>query len=229
MSESHAPKGTYRASLADMKYGRSTNDKEVMEYIIDVQISTHDIRRKSIFNYFSGGATKYSEEQLLKMGFNGDFENPRVDQKYYDEGFDVYNSHEEYDDGKGQGPRLTEKWNFSRGSFVKPATDSDRASASQRWRAQYGAAATPKPATPPAAPKGPPPAASKGPPPPAPVAKYTKERAWDEWTANIPVANIDVDFWNKCVNVIGQGRDESKFTEADWKKLGGMHVEHPPF
>jgi hypothetical protein len=228
MSDSHAPKGTYRANLADMKYGRSTNDKEVMEYIIDVQISTTDIRRKSIFSYFTGGATKYSEEQLLKMGFNGDFENPRVDQKYYDEGFDVYNSHDEYDDGKGQGPRLTEKWNFSRGSFVKPATDSDRASASQRWRAQYGASSAAKPSTPP--PTAPP--ARKGPPPAAPAAatpKYGKDQAWEEWAGNIPDDKIEVSFWNKCVNTIGGGRDESKFTEADWKKLGAMHVEHPPF
>lgn len=222
MSQNLTPAGTYKAKIAELKFGESGKGTPQFEAIIDVLVSTNDVRRKSVMLYMSDKSAPYSEEHLRRLGFNGDFEQPAFAAEWYSDEYpmEVYVKHETYTNDKGE-QRETERWNFSQNSRTRPASSTVAAQAAQRWRAQYGASTTPKPAAPPAAPKGP--------PPPAAAPKYTKDRAWDEWTANIPAANIDIDFWNKCVNTVGQGRDESKFTEADWKKLGGMHVEHPPF
>lgn len=218
---SQTPKGNYKARLADMKFGQSTNGKDVMEYIIDVQVSTSDIRRKSIATYFSGGATQYTEERLAILGFNGDFENPAVAAKWYGDDYplEVYCDYQQYDDGKGGGPRDVEKWGFSRGSSAKPATDDAKAAMSQRWRAKYGSApASTPPATKPSTP--PPAAAPKGPPPPVEPAGdvWTKDRAWAHYDAEFE-GKVNADHWTKVVQQVGEGRHERTFTSDDWKKV----------
>jgi len=217
------PEGTYAAKLADMKFGQSTNGKDQMEWIVDVQVSTTDIRRRSIMGYFTGGAAQYTEERLHAMGFNGNFEQPACDPKFYTEGCEVYVKHEPYDDGKGGGPKMLEKWAFSRTSRTKPATDDAKASMSQRWRAKYGSAPaaqapTPKPPVTPA-----PPVTPKGPPPPVePVPckddVWTKDRAWAHYEAEYE-DKVNNDHWIKVVQEVGAGRHERTFTSDDWKKV----------
>lgn len=214
------PEGTYPAKLADMKFGQSTNGKDQMEWIVDVQVSTTDIRRRSIMGYFTGGAAQYTEERLHAMGFNGDFEQPACDPKFYTEGCEVYVKHEPYDDGKGGGPKMLEKWAFSRTSRTKPATDDAKASMSQRWRAKYGSAPaaqapTPKPPVTPA-----PPVTPKGPPPPVEPAGdvWTKDRAWEHWSDEYG-AKLNPDQWKKVVQGVLNGRTEKQLTSDDWKAI----------
>jgi hypothetical protein len=230
MSQNLTPPGTYKAKVAELKFGESGKGTPQFEAIIDVQVSTNDVRRRSIMLFMSDKAAQYSEEHLRRLGFNGDFEQPAFAPEWYADDFplEVYVKNETYTNDKGE-QRDAERWNFSSNSRTRPASSTVAAQAAQRWRATNGSAtpaakpSTPPPATPPAR-KGPPPAA------PTPVTpKYGKDQAWEEWAGNIPDDKIEVSFWNKCVNTVGGGRDESKFTEADWKKLGAMHVEHPPF
>lgn len=218
------PEGTYAAKLADMKFGQSANGKDQMEWIVDVQVSTTDIRRRSIMGYFTGGAAQYTEERLHAMGFNGDFEQPACDPKFYTEGCEVYVKHESYDDGKGGGPRMLEKWAFSRGSRTKPATNDAKAAMSQRWRAQYGSAPVARPsAPPPVTPASTPPTTTptpNGPPPPVEPAGdvWTKDRAWAHYEAEYE-DKVNNDHWIKVVQQVGGGRHERAFTSDDWKKV----------
>lgn len=209
------PTGNYMATLAGMAYGESTNGKEVMTYTIDVRVSTTDIRRRTISAYFTGGARQYTEEQLRKMGFNGDFDQPAVDENWYKEPFEVYCKHEEWDDGKGQGPKTLEKWAFSQGNRIKPADANLKAQAAQRWRASNGAP-PPKPSAPTA-----PPAAPKGPPPEDDAPKgfvHTKETAWDAWCAEFG-DKVDSNQWNAAIQKIAKGRRQAQFTATDWEQV----------
>lgn len=213
------PAGNYMATLAGMTYGETAKGAEVMTYTVDVQVSTTDVRRRTIASYFTGGARQYTEEQLRKMGFNGDFDQPAVDDCWYKEPFEVYCKHEERDDGKGQGPKVLEKWAFSQGNRIKPADANLKAQAAQRWRASNGA---PAPKTPPAS--APPAAvAPKGPPPPAAPTtfQHTKNSAWEEW-ANEYGDKIDVSMWNRAVQSVGQGRHENAFTSNDWGQVAAF-------
>jgi hypothetical protein len=217
------PEGTYAAKLAGMKFGTSTNGAEVMEYIIDVHVGTNDVRRKSISNYFTGGAAQYTEERLRTMDFNGNFDEPKCGSWCYDDGFEVYVKHETYDDGKGQGSRVFEKWNFSRGSRTKPPAPDSASNRSQRWRAKYGATA-PGPTGP--APSAAPPATPRAGPPPAPAPAafvHTKETAWDAWVNERGAKLTDAE-WQKAVLSIGRGRHESQFTSADWSQVAELAV-----
>lgn len=211
------PEGNYKANLAGMVFGESSKGTPQIEFIVDVQVSTNDPRRRSIILYFTpkvkdSGKTvaQESEETLEKFGFNGKPKEPwcKVTE------FEVYCRHEEYE-GK-----MRERWNFSSGSRTRPATNAAMEQFEQRWRAGGRQTAT---VAPPAAPTTPP-AASKGPPPEddAPKGKvWDKNAAWDAWCAEFG-EKVDSNQWNAAIQKVGKGRRQAQFTAADWEQVASL-------
>lgn len=234
MSNATAP-GTYKARLADMKFGESGKGTPQMEFVLDVQVSTNDIRRRSIIGYLSEKAAQYTEEHLRRLEFNGDFDQPACDSKWYgtDEvpwPIEVYCKHEDYQNAETGETKTAERWNFSTMNRTKPADDNVRALAAQRWRAKNGSAPTaaPRPSSPPPASKGPPPAVEapkpSGPPGEAPPSPWTKERAWQRYE-DATGGKPDPNAWTKAVQAVLNGRRESQLTSDEWRGIAETLTE----
>lgn len=103
--------------------------------------------KRTLFMYMSEGAWPYTQKDLERLGFNGDFDKPELSQRAH-EGFEVRCAHEEYN-GKTR-----EKWSLAReGDREKKPLAKDQARVlAARWKTATQAA---KPATgmPPAPPK----------------------------------------------------------------------------
>lgn len=219
-----APEGTYRAKLAEMQFGQSANKgTPQIDLIVDVTISTNDIRRKTISMYMSEKAAPYTEEKLALLGFNGDFDHPWCETTE----FDVYVKHEPWANAEKGTSGIGEKWNVSSaGSRAKPADDGVKAQMSQRWRAQYGSKpvarpSAPPPVTPASTPPTPPLSAPpKGPPPEvAPAADvWDKNRAWAEWEAEFG-DKLDVSKWTQVLQQVMGTRTERQLTSKDWQDV----------
>lgn len=211
------PEGTYRATIDGMTVGQTSKGTPQIVIAINVHVSTSDIRRRTISLFMSDKAAQYSEEKLRDLGFNGDYDNPRLRDDLYTEGCEVYCKHETYE-SNGE-TRHAERWNFSRGFKSNPIAGDAKAALAQRWRAKYGSTPTKvTPTTPAAAPA--PFVATKPPPPTAPAAtKFTKEQAWDVWMNELGNRADILALWTSVVQDVARGREESAFTSADWQTV----------
>lgn len=215
------PEGTYKAVVDGITIGETSKGTPQIVFAVNVHVSTSDVRRRTITMYMSDKALPYTEKTLNELGFNGDFDNPKIKPEAYHEGIEVYCKHEAYVSQSGEN-KMGERWNFSTPrAIVKPASEAAKATLAQRWRAQYGVQPVAiKPATPPL-PAPPPFSATKTPPPPPPVTGvvWDKNKAWDVFAnevGNIPELNT---MWTTAVAEVARGRSESALTSADWEQV----------
>lgn len=178
---------------------------------------------RSVFLFMSDAAAPYTEEALDKLGWNGDFDNPRVRDDIYSEGISLYLKYEEYD-GK---PR--ERWNISTGGWKPSAAPADvKARLAARRRATKGPQPS-RPSTPPpkSKPAPTPTTPTSGPPtdgPPADTAQYTKEGAWECWKQAAENGVPDTARWKLVVTEIGSGKPTAQMTSEEWNKVAAKAI-----
>lgn len=115
------PEGTYLGSIVEI--GTDESQQGTPFLFIEVQVNDIaddqgawvecDKALRSINFYLSEKAWPHSREKLEKLGFNGDFNTPNIDDKYWTEGVVLDCWHEEYE-GKTR-----EKWNFQELRFER--------------------------------------------------------------------------------------------------------------
>lgn len=204
------PEGQYTGDLMQWEVGEAKTGTPQMVLTFAVEEA-----RRTVFLALSDAAWAYTEEKLIGMGFNGDFENPEFSKS---NGVALYMKHDTYNGV------TKEKWDISTGINVTPAKVDVRKSLSRRWRSQHGS--SPKPAA-----SAPPPrtAPRSAPPPAAPATTgasgpndysdiKTKDDAWSCWE-QVNNNATDIAAWNEAIDAVAAGRSESEFTADDWRKV----------
>jgi len=183
------------------------------QMVIDFDVSGH---KKQVYLYCSEKAWPFTEEKLIQLGFNGDFDNPVFTKG---EKVELYMKLEEYQ-GKFQ-----QKWSIARG--IAKADTSITKTLSARFKASTGTP-PPKPAGAPPAPpaaKGPPPTTPKGPPPKPPAKVWDKDAAWEAFE-KVHQGADQAEQWQKAIDAVAAdaGRVEEDFTSADWEAVSRCDI-----
>jgi len=179
-----------------------------------------DVGERTVWLYLSDGAMPYTTEKLEACGFNGDFADPKFDQRLYDEGIQLSSHTEDYDGT----PK--EKWDIARERKpITPAASDLVKKLSREWKMRNGTTSTAgkppasKPSSPPSAPPASP---SKSPPKSPPPSKdvWDTNRAWDVFAV---LENAEA-AWHDAIDavMVSSNKPRDKFTSAEWKAVADI-------
>lgn len=204
------PEGQYTGSAVAAASGESKNGNPKVIVTLDFGASGS---KTMTLTFAPGKAEEISTEQLKNLGWNGEFGHVKDGKCVFSNGTnrEFYMKHDKYNPEKPY-----EKFNLSNPEMMsKPLSATGQASLGAKFRAKAGVTLKPttgKPATPPAA-------KTKGPPPAAKAPAYGKAEAWKDWEAERG-DKVTAEDWQEAVASFA--KEESTFTEADWRKLGKM-------
>lgn len=204
------PEGQYTGSAVAAASGESKNGNPKVIVTLDFGASGS---KTMTLTFAPGKAEEISTEQLKNLGWNGEFGHVKDGKCVFSNGTnrEFYMKHDRYNPEKPY-----EKFNLSNPEMLsKPLSATSQASLGAKFRAKAGVTLKPttgKPATPPAA-------KTKGPPP---AKAYGKAEAWADWEKGAAQQKKEVDAQAWHESVASMDKEESAFTEADWKKLGLM-------
>lgn len=182
-------------------------------------------RRTAFLSLTDAARASFVDDTLEKLGFNGDFEKPEINEEFYkDYNLDAYCKHEANDKGV-----VREKWMVGGGKQNTPADNDLLKKLNASWRAKHKPASAKPGGAPKSPPKAPPPAGKKAGPPPAEPEEqsepFGKEQAWEAISEALEAKGkeIDVETWHGVIKSIGK---ESEFGEEEWRRVV---AEYPPF
>lgn len=204
--------GTYpECKLTEAVFG--INEKKTPQMCLVFDIGHGESR--NVLLYLSDAAEEYSIETLQKLGFNGDFKDPKFREDVYTVGIDLFCKHEEYD-GK-----VRDKWQISTGGWKPDAAPPDLVSRmNARWKAKAGVAPRPS-----GSPSKPP--ARNGPAGGPPKKGMSEEECWAVWLREFsgdPDEKRDAAYWEAVEKI---GKPIENFTPTDWASLAKMCPKIP--
>ncbi len=172
-----------------------------------------DVGERTVWHYLSDGSMPYTTEKLEACGFDGNFAEPKFDQRLYDEGIQLSVHEDEYD-GKP-----TEKWDIARPRKpITPAASDLIQKLSREWKMRNGKTGGTT---------GKPPASKSSSPPSKPPASPSKSpptsKPWDEdraWGVFAELADAE-SLWNDAVDkvMVLSNKPRDKFGSAEWKAV----------
>jgi len=204
--------GQYPASWTGEATFGTVGDKETPCLKIEFNLTEENAIR-TVTLFLSDGAYPYSEEKLKRLGFNGDWEDPKFDKA---EDVVLTCKHETYKD------ETHERWDLGGGGAmsVNPAGKDLVKLLKARWKKAGGNS----------------PGKSSGPPkskqPKASIEKFKneangcddKDSAWEFWSKH---ADGDADTWTKAVDKViteNEYDDEASLTASDWGEVAVQAV-----
>ena len=209
------PEGYYDATFKSGEL-EEANGKDRWVFKFEVNGTT-----KIVYGYYTGGAAAITEENLVRLGFNGDFENPQFSPPA---DIQIGCKHDIYE-GKTK-----EQWSIGKAFASTPVAGDRLKRLSAEWRAKHGGQPKPPTTKPPTPAKPAAPAPKKAPPPPdddevestfpAHFKAATKDEAWDQFVANNN-GTADVAKWKAAVKKVStkSNKREGEFGEIEWSSV----------
>lgn len=194
--------------------GQSVTEAKSGNLQVELQFSIYEGVDRTVFLPLTDKAREsFVDAQLLDLGFNGNFEDPKFREDLYTDGIDLWLKYETYEN------KEREKWGISSGGGGTPAPADKLKRLNAQWKAKNGA--PPKPAGRPGAP-APKPAAPSG-PPPKKEKPFGKDEAWEAAEKGFAPAVPDTDQWQAAIDE--QGDDEEKFGETEWRAVANKFLK----